>query len=1021
MSVHLLVRSSYSLLDSTIRIPSLARCAKDLGYDSLVLADHNVMYGCPAFLRACRAEGLRGIIGLEADCLYHDTLVPFLLIAKDDAGVRELMKLSSIICSEKQHCTAEELAEAASRCFLIAYGEGGWFDSALIAEDTEKITACLKTMREELGTFDVALSYQDAELWKARNALLKRICMSLSIRTVALNKVYYLQEDDAEAYRVMCGIRLQKTLRDPSLPHISGRSFLSPARMAELYDADDLKRTDEIAAACSVIGHGLKSGLPSFPVPSSVTAAQYLTQLCLKGLAKRIPGQIPDPYLKRLKYELDVITDMRFEDYFLIVYDFIRFARKAGIYVGPGRGSASGSLVAYSLGITQIDPLRYGLLFERFLNPERISMPDIDTDIPDNRRQEVIDYVYRKYGKEHTALIVTFGTLKARQVIRDVGRVMDIPVRDTDMLCRLIPNPANTNVTLREALESSTKLKQIASAEVRYRKLFETAFRLEGLPRHTSVHAGGVVLSSLPLTDVVPLCGEDDGIRTIQYSMEHLEERGLIKMDFLGLRTLTIIDEIVARVHETDPELRIMAIPQNDPEVYAALQRCDTAGIFQLESAGMKNLLRRMKPVCFEDIVAALALYRPGPMDHINVYLENRAHPEKITYPSPELEPILKDTYGVMLYQEQIMNTAREAAGFTLGKADVLRKAISKKDPKEMEKMKDEFLYGCRKRGYDEDTAKAVFSWIERFAGYGFNRSHAVAYAHLVWQMIWLKVRYPLCFYAALLDASVSDDAKYAKYIEECRRKGISVLAPDISRSGNTCLCENNSVILPLSCVKGIGVQAAEMLAAERAKKSFTDFFDFTARASVLKVSRQAVENLIDAGALDCFGLSRNTMKTGLDEALRYAELVRIDHGGMTLIDDSLVSRPVIRRMADIPSEKSENEKKALGFYLSGHPAADLRTRLSLDVQTIVHLNGTSGEVTGFGIIRKVFQHRTRKGDMMAFLSVADETGEIDVTVMPNLYRQYGNDLARGKYILFHGRMEKENACLADRLKIVNA
>lgn len=1019
MSVHLYVRSSFSLLDSTIRINDLVHKAKQYGYRSLALTDHNVMHGAPVFLRACAKEGIHPVFGLEADCMYHDEIVPFLLLAKDNIGFSNLMKLSSAIASGAGHCTAEQLIESCRHCFLIVFSEGGWFDSAMISENREEVTRRLTIMKEELPPFDVALSYMDAALWKARNSMVKRICSALSIRTCALNLIYYLDEEDSESYRIMRGIGQGRTIKDQSLPLITGRSFLPQQAMEALYESDDLARTDEIADQCRADMELEKTGLPVFDTPQGVSSAQYLTQLCIAGLKKRMNGNVPEQYIKRLKYELDVIVEMHFEDYFLIVYDFIRYARKQSIYVGPGRGSAAGSLVSYTLGITQIDPLKYGLLFERFLNPERISMPDIDTDFPDDRRQEVIDYVYRKYGSEHIANIVTFGTLGAKQVIRDVGRVLDIDKRDIDMLARMIPN--TQKITLSEALRQNARLAQVVNAERRYQKLFRIAQKLEGLPRHTSLHAAGIVMSRLPLQQVVPVMQVEEGMATVQYTMEHLESRGLIKMDFLGLRNLTIIDDIVRRIQKEDPGFRIMDIPMDDPAAYEVFRTCDTTGIFQFESSGMKNLLRKMKPDCFEDIVAALALYRPGPMDNIPVYLNNRQDPANIKYPDSKLEPVLKSTYGVMIYQEQVMMTARIAAGFTLGKADVLRKAVAKKNMTEMENLKQDFLTGCRKNGYPDAVSESLFAWIEKFAGYGFNRSHAVAYGVVAYQLAYLKAQYPLYFYCALIDSVIGDDTKCAQYIDECRRRRISVSGPDVSLSEANCTEVKGKLVLPLTVVKSIGEHVADEILAERAQKPFDDYFDCVVRLSCLKISRKMFEMLIDAGAFDCFGENRSTMKGSLDEALSYADLVRIEKGGMSLIDMSLVSKPVMIRMADDEAVRSECEKQALGFYIGTHPIALMRRKYDLNTDSIAALKVSGGEVTGFAMIQKVHQHRTKKGDMMAFLNVMDETGNIDLTVMPNLYRQYGQDLVKGNYILFHGRIEKEDSCLCGKLKVLKA
>ena len=579
MTAHLMIRSSYSLLDSTIRIESLVKYAAESGFRSLALTDHNVMHGIPAFSHACQKAGLHPIYGLEADCTFHEEKVPFLLLAKDNIGYQNLMRLSSVICSGTGSCSEEELIELSDHCFLVVYGEGGWFDHELISQDDAGIRNKLSIMKEELPEFDVALSYMDASLWKMRNKQLKAICRSLKLKTVAVNKIYYLKEDDAAAYRILTGIRLSMTVMDKALTLSSSRSFIPVSRMETLYEEDDLKRTDEIAAECTADLNIEKTSLPVFPTPSGLSSAQYLTQLCLAGLKKRTGGNTAKEYTGRLKYELDVIIKMHYEDYFLIVYDFIRYARTENIYIGPGRGSAAGSLVAYCLGITQIDPIHYHLLFERFLNPERVTMPDIDTDIPDNRRQDVIDYVCRTYGIDHTAGIVTFGSLGAKQVIHDVGRVMNFNIRDVEMLTKMIPSNI-PKITLAEAFRQNPRLKQVVGAEDRYRKLFEIAFQLEGLPRNESRHAGGVIMSRLKLSDVVPTMSLDmeNGMKTTQYSMEYLEERGIIKMDFLGLRNLSIIDEIVQNIKKEYPDFNIMKIPLDDAKTYEVFRNVDTTG-----------------------------------------------------------------------------------------------------------------------------------------------------------------------------------------------------------------------------------------------------------------------------------------------------------------------------------------------------------------------------------------------------------------------------------------------------------
>ena len=1020
MTAHLMVRSCYSLLASTIRIEPLVKRAAELGYHSLALTDHNVMHGVPAFSHACSQHGIHPVYGLEADCLYHEETVPFLLLAKDNIGYQNLMRLSSEICSGTNTCSTEQLIHGCEHCYLIVYGEGGWFDHELVQSDSQGILEKLQIMKQELPVFDVALSYMDASMWKTRNAELKRIASGLKIRTVALNKIYYLNEQETDAYRVLTGIRRGLTIQDKSLTKSSGRSFRSMEGMAALYDADDLKRTDEIAESCMADLVLPKTSLPQFHTPEPLTSAQYLTQLCLAGLKKRLNGKTEAVYTNRLKYELDVILKMHFEDYFLIVYNFIRYARSVDIYIGPGRGSAAGSLVAYCLGITQVDPIHYHLLFERFLNPERITMPDIDTDIPDNRRQDVIDYVYRTYGKEHTASIVTFGTLGARQVIHDVGRVLNLNIRDVEMLSKMIPGNI-PKITLAEAFRQNPRLKQVVNAEDRYRQLFEIAFQLEGLPRNESKHAGGVIISRLDLSDVIPTMDLDSetGMITSQYSMEYLEERGLIKMDFLGLRNLSIIDEIVKEIQKENPSFNIMKIPMDDHETYRIFQNADTIGVFQFESSGMMNLLRKMKPERFQDLVAALALFRPGPMENINVYLNNRRHPESIQYPAEALKPVLSETYGVMIYQEQIMMTARIAAGFSLGRADVLRRAISKKKAKDIAAMKTDFIKGCLANGYPAETAENLFALIEKFAGYGFNKSHAVAYGVVAYQLAYLKAVYPLYFYTALLDSVIGDDGKTSAYVDECRRRNIKVLYPDVNRSSGTYCIEQQAIRMPLCAVKGIGRESERAVIENRTDQgTYQDFFDCAARLSLVGMNRKSIVSLIDAGALDGFKENRATLKANLDDALSYGELIRVEKNGVTQINLGLVSKPVMIKMKEYAEERSENEKNALGFCLGTHPIIGLRSRLDIHRPTLTVLKNNVGQADGFAMIQNVHQHRTKRGDMMAFLKLTDETGEMDMAVMPRLYQRMNPELVKGTYILFHAKIQDDGSCLADTITV---
>ena len=1018
MTTHLFVRSCYTLLDSTIRIPELVLTAKKYGYKSVALTDHHVMHGVARFLHECKKEGIHPIIGLEVDVFYHEQKVPFLLLAKNNKGYSNLMKLSSMLCDGREYATYEELLQYCEHNFLIVYGEGGYFDAELISEDRTGITQKLAQMKSELPSFDIAISYEETSLWRSKNALLKALANAQGIHTVAVNKIYYLGQKDYETLKVLSAIKQGTTLKDKNVTPITGRYFLSIPEMEKIYDADDLQRAEEIASECLCDGNLEKTGIPVYPLKDGITAEQYLPQLCLAGLKKRLNGVLKLVYVERLKHELQVIHQMGFEDYFLIVYDFIRYGRQKGIYIGPGRGSAAGSLVAYCLGITMVDPLQYNLLFERFLNAERVSMPDIDTDIPDIHRQEIIDYVYQKYGEQHIANIITFDTLAARAVLRDVGKAMDISKREIDMIVGLIPQ--TPKITLEKAYEQKEKLRVLLNASPQLMAYFNMAKRIEGLPKNKSIHAAGIVMSGKPIEEIVPTIQMAEGMKTTQFVGNYLEERGLIKMDFLGLKNLTTIDEIVQMIHKNNPDFHILSIPLNDTKTYRLFAQADTIGVFQFESDGMRNLLRKMKPTCFEDIIAALALFRPGPKDQINVYLEGRKNPSSVVYPSKELEPILKETYGVTIYQEQVMLMAQIAAKFSLVKADILRKAISKKNEDELAGLRLEYVRGCKENGYSDEIASDLFDLAEKFAGYGFNKSHAVAYGLVAYQLAYLKANYPLEFYTSILNSVIGDSTKSAIYITECRRKHIFIEAPDVNRSTDIYYHNGKSIILPLSIIKDVGTLAARTILDERNKSgNFGDYFDFVARVVLRKINRTQLERLISAGALDDFDLGRTTMLNTLDDAIKYAKLIQVPFGTQLSIDPQLVSKPVVIRMKDSQEELSENEKAALGFNLGEQPIVHLRQKLGITYPPLAELNSNRGLYRGFAYIQSARQIRTRKGDLMCFLKLTDETGESDMAVMPNLYAQYSQYLVKGVYIQFYAKIQDEASFLANQIEIV--
>ena len=701
----------------------------------------------------------------------------------------------------------------------------------------------------------------------------------------------------------------------------------------------------------------------------------------------------------------------------MIVWDFIRFAKTQHIYIGPGRGSAAGSLVAYCLGITHVDPIRYHLLFERFLNPERISMPDIDTDFPDNRRDEVIHYVEQLYGKHRVSHIITFNTLAAKQVLRDVGKAMEINPRQIDRLCKLVPNVIK--VTLDYAYQNDARFKELINSGETMRRLYATARKLEGLPRHASLHAAGIVFSDEAIEQVCPLIDVDEGVCATQFTMEYLEELGLIKMDFLGLRNLTIIDEIVQHINATaDKQLDIMRIPLDDAKTYALIRAVDTVGVFQLESEGMKNLIRKMQPDCFEDIVATIALFRPGPMENIPEYLDRREHPEKVDYIHPSLQPILQNTYGIMIYQEQIMQVAQTMAGFTLGKADNLRKAISKKKGEELRRMQEEFIQGALHKGYDEALAPKVYALIMKFANYGFNRSHSVAYGMIAYQLAYLKANAPLYFFNSLLNSVIGSETKTSEYVFEARKRHIKILLPDVNRSYNQYGIEDNALRFPFVGIKGIGSAVSSLIVEERNKKGeFRDFFDFTARMNGNKIGKKTIEILINAGALDCFKVGRASLMASLEDALRYADLVKIEDVDQVLFDFDLVSKPAMTMMRDNAAIRAEKEKEAIGFYLSRHPIADVRSRMGKELPILISLPKYKGRYVKFVcLVDRCRQYRTKNGDMMMFVIGSDETGKFDLVCMPNIYRQHADDLVKGNYLYVEGIVDKETSCLVKKL-----
>lgn len=1018
MSTHLCVRSAYSLLNGTMSIQRLVNQAKKLGYKSIALSDVNSMYGVMEFVFACKKAEIKPIVGLEIKVSFNDYQFPLLCLAKNDNGYKALLSLSSLMNTGFNSIPLIDLKEHQDDVFMLLYSDESLFDQALLHGSDKDLELVIEKLIQLIPTIILGLSKQEDQFIRKQNQRLKTLIKKYAIQSCACHRVYYGESDEDENLRVLRAIDKQMVLSDKNLIKESFRYMLSLDEMITLYGQEECDMSDQIADACILKWESSKTFLPKFETPNHVSSSQYLTQLCLAGLEKRFDKESNlNEYRIRLKNELDVIVSMQYEDYFLIVWDFIRFAKTQGIYVGPGRGSAAGSLVSYCLGITHVDPIQYNLLFERFLNPERISLPDIDTDFPDNRRDEVIQYVLKKYGKEHVAHISTFGTLAAKQVLRDVGRVMEISIRDLDSISKTIPS--TPKITLSKVYAESSRFKQLILSDERFQKLFQIASALEGLPRHISTHAAGIVMSSVNLTEVVPLIQIESDMLSTQFTMEYLESLGLIKMDFLGLRNLTIIDDVVQAIQkEKNISINILKIPMNDEKTLSLVRAVDTVGIFQLESEGMKNLLRQMKTTRFEDIVATIALFRPGPMENIPEYIHAKEHPEQIRYIVPELKPIVESTYGILIYQEQIMQVAQKMAGFSLAKADLLRKAMSKKNAYELTKLEQAFIKGCITNKYSETVAKEVYALVFKFANYGFNKSHSVAYAMISYQMAYLKANFPDLFFVALLNSVIGSESKTFEYLQEAKNHKVSILGPSINSSRDKYFLDNNAIRFPLQIIKGVGTVLSREILNEQNKGRFSDYYDFIVRMFTHRISKSNFESLIDAGALDEFNLSRNTMKASLQDAIAYADMIKIERNQQISIDTTLVKPLELVYLNDEPLDRVENERTVLGFYLSDHPLVYIKKKYNI-LNSIILLNVSNVNQSFIGMVKKVKQHRTKTGSLMAFLQVYDESGEIDCVVMPNVYQLMAEQLKNGVTIKIEGIIEKEKSCFVKKIDMI--
>ncbi|QNF26478.1 DNA polymerase III subunit alpha [Metabacillus elymi] len=1018
--VHLQVKSAYSLLTSAARLDRLVNKAKTLKFKALALTDDQVMYGTVAFYKLCKQHGIKPIIGLTINILDEQgegESTSLILLAENNNGYRNLLKISSALQTKTPEGLPERWLKSYSQGLIaISPGMDGIIEKNLLEGNRVKAKELTKKYETIFGQKSFYLGLQNHLLEQEKHLLTELVSLSeeTKVPVVATNNVAYLEQDDYMAYKCLSAIKNGDKLSDEHIDlHTPNEYYLkSQEDMVSLFDQypDALENTLLIAERCQVDLELGVTHLPKFPTPNSESANEYLEQLCMEGLKDRFE-EPKKSYLDRLTYELSVIKKMNFSDYFLIVWDFMKYAHENSILTGPGRGSAAGSLVSYVLKITDVDPIKHRLLFERFLNPERITMPDIDIDFPDTRRDEVIHYVANKYGKIHVAQIITFGTLAAKAAIRDIGRVMGASPKETELLSKQIPT--RPGITLTKAITESHVLQKMIRENELYKKIIDTALKIEGLPRHASTHAAGVVLSDQPLTNIVPIQNGQHEVYLTQFSMDYLEDLGLLKMDFLGLRNLSLIENITKLIQrEEGYSVNLPKISYQDEKTFSLLSSGDTTGVFQLESEGMRSVLKRLKPTSLEDIVAVNALYRPGPMENIPLYIERKHQKSSVHYLHPALEPILHSTYGVIVYQEQIIEIASTIAGFTLGEADLLRRAVGKKKKDVLDKEREHFVKGCKSNGYNEQVANNVYDLIVKFADYGFNRSHAVAYSMIAYQLAYLKANYPLYFMTALLTSASGNDDKVSQYIREAKQKGVTILPPSVNYSAYPFLVENGNIRYSLTAIKNVGIAAIKEIFHARKKKPFTDLFDFCIRVSMKIINRRIMEQLIFSGAMDDFGVERATLLASLDVAIEHAELLTpTDENQIDFFEEEAFAlKPKYIEVEPFKiEEKLKFEKETLGFYFSSHPVELYREKFqSVNASNISDMGLKIDKKAMIGaMIVSIRTIRTKKGDVMAFLVIADETGDIDAVMFPQIYTKFSEKISIGDTFLLDGKVER--------------
>lgn len=1034
--VHLHVHTQYSLLDGAAEINQLLRKVKELGMPAVAITDHGVMYGCLKFYQQALEYGVKPILGCEIYVAprrlndkvakVDDNPTHLVLLAENNEGYRNLLKLVSIAHLEgfyyKPRIDLETLRKYSQGLIALSACLNGVIARPLLENRIETAKNLILRYQEIFGkdNFYLELQYQHLAEQRNVNRLLAELAGECGAPLVATNDVHYLNREDATVHDVLLCIQTGKTVNETNRLKFATPEFYlkSQAEMSEIFSnyPEALANTVRIAERCNVRLELGKLHMPEYQIPEGTSPEGYLEDLCRQGIKDRGMAW-DDQREQRLRNELDVISQMGFPGYFLIVRDFVNYAKENGIMVGPGRGSAAGSLVAYLLGITDLDPIEHGLLFERFLNPERVSMPDIDIDFCYERRGEVINYVRKRFGTEKVAQIITFGTMAARAAVRDVGRVLGLPYGEVDRVAKLIPH--ELGISIAEARKQSEELSNLAKTNPKIDYLLSIAEKIEGFPRHASTHAAGVVISGEPLTTYLPLARSNEDEVITQFPMEDIEALGLLKMDFLGLRTLTVLRDTIELIRQNRGlEVDLAKIPLNDELTYQELQAGHTLGVFQLESSGIRRILVRLKPDKLEDLTALMALYRPGPLGSgmIDDFIKARHGQKPIEYLDPSLEPILRETYGVILYQEQVMRIASEIGGFSLGEADLVRRAMGKKKPEVLAAMRERFINGALAKGLSQEKAAAIFDLMEYFSGYGFNKSHSAAYALVSYQTAYFKANYPQEYMAALLTSVMGNSDKVGLYIEECRRMGLPIYPPDVNLSMASFTPEGEGIRFGLLSIKNVGIGAIEKIINGRKSGKYHSLFDFCARVSSQLVNKRVAESLIKAGALDCFGLGRRQMLTALDEILEKTVKRNYAANQLSLLDvfDDGGMEPELK-MAQVEefsqSELLQMEKEYLGIFISGHPLDQWRQKfLQNGLMPLAELEEEpdgkevliGGVVSGWRVIP------TKNGSQMAGSRIEDWTGSIEVIIFPKLYAEVKDDYAPDRVAVIKGRLERQ-------------